>query len=97
MVKSIKQWVSCNETIDETNQVAAALAAAANNAFVLNVDCPVRFHTGAAANQSISVPDGVTLQFTGSGEFLTGDGGPPALSVDHLELVTFIDYNQSYV
>jgi hypothetical protein len=64
---------------------------------VLQVDCPVRFHTGAAASQSVNVPDGVTLQFTGTGEFLTGDGGPPALAVDNVQLVTFIDYNQTYL
>jgi hypothetical protein len=71
--------------------------AAAGDAFVLQVDCPVRFHTGAAASGSINVPDGVTIRFTGSGEFLTGNGGPPALAIDHVQLVTLIDYNQSYL
>jgi hypothetical protein len=90
--------VSCSEAIDETNQLAAAIVAAAGDAFVLQVDCPVRFHTGAAASGSINVPDGVTIRFAGSGEFLTGNGsGPPALAVEHLQLVTFIDYNQSYL
>jgi hypothetical protein len=96
-VKSIKQWVSCSETIDETNQLAAAITAAANGAFVLQVDCPVRLHTGTAASNSVNVPDGVTVKFTGSGEFLSGYGGPPALAVDHPQLVTFVDYNQSYL
>lgn len=97
VVKSIKQWVTCSETIDESNQLAAAIEAAGNNAFELLVDCPVRFHTGTANASSITVPDGVTIQFTGAGEFLTVGGGPPALAIAHPQKVTFIDYNQTYL
>jgi len=57
----------------------------------------VRLHTGAAASHSINVPDGVTMKFTGSGELLIGYGGPAALSVDNVQLVTFIDYNQTFL
>lgn len=95
--KSIRQWVSCSETIDESNQLASALTAAANNAFVLSVDCPVRFHTGSAASRSITVPDGVTVKFSGSGEFLTVSNGPSALKITHPNKVTFINYNQTYL
>jgi hypothetical protein len=95
--KSIRAWVSCNDTIDESVQLEQALLSAANNSFTLIVDCPVRFHTGTASTRSIAVPDGVTLSFQGAGEFLTVSNGPPALTVAHPSEVTFIDWNLTYL
>ena len=97
VTKSIRAWVSCSETIDESGQLDQALLSAANNAFTLVIDCPVRFHTGAAAAHSIAVPDGVTLSFQGAGELLTVSNGPPALTVAHPSEVTFIDWNLTYL
>ncbi len=91
--KSIRGWVSCNESIDESTQLEVAIAAAANNAFILLIDCPVRFHTGAASTRSIPVPDGVTISFSGAGEFLIADSGPAALMVANPARVTFLDWN----
>jgi hypothetical protein len=97
VTKSIRGWVSCDESIDESAQLDQALLSAANNAFTLIVDCPVRFHTGTAATRSIAVPDGVTISFQGAGEFLTVSNGPPALTVAHPSEVTFIDWNLVYL
>jgi hypothetical protein len=91
--KSISAWVTCDPKIDESTQLEVAIAAASNNAFDLVIDCPVRFHTGTAWNSSIPVPDGVTISFSGAGEFLIVDGGPPALAVAHPALVSFFDWN----
>jgi hypothetical protein len=95
--KSIRGWVSCSETMDESGQLEQALLSAANNAFTLIVDCPVRFHTGTAALHSIAVPDGVTIAFQGAGEFLTVSNGPPALTIAHPTQVTFLDWNLIYL
>ena len=95
--KSIKEWVSCSETIDESAQLASALQAAANNAFTLVVDCPVRLHTGTASKSSIAVPDGVTIEFEGAGEFLAASDGPPALTVANPSEVTFINWNYTFL
>jgi hypothetical protein len=97
VTKSIRGWVSCSETLDESGQLEQALFSAANNAFTLVVDCPVRFHTGTASLRSIAVPDGVTIAFQGAGEFLTVSNGPPALTVAHPSQVTFIDWNLTYL
>jgi hypothetical protein len=97
VTKSIRAWVSCSETIDESLQLEQALLSAANNAFTLLVDCPVRFHTGAASLKSIAVPDGVTISFAGAGEFLIVSNGPPALTVAHPAEVTFHDWNLTYL
>jgi hypothetical protein len=85
--------VTCDASIDESTQLEVAIDAAANNAFILLIDCPVRFHTGSASTRSIPIPDGVTISFSGAGEFLIVDGGPPALTVAHPALVSFFDWN----
>jgi len=97
VTKSIREWVTCNANIDESFQLEQALLSAANNAFTLVVDCPVRFHTGTASLRSIAVPDGVTISFQGAGEFLTVSNGPPALSIAHPSEVTFLDWNLTYL
>ena len=97
VTKSIRGWVSCSETIDESAQLEQALLSAANNAFTLIIDCPVRFHSGTASLHSIAVPDGVTLSFQGAGEFLMVNSGPPALTVAHPSEVTFLDWNLIYL
>jgi len=97
VTKSIRQWVSCDETIDESSQVEQALLLAANHAFTLIIDCPVRLHTGTASERSIAVPDGVTIAFQGAGEFLAVGNGPPALTVAHPSEVTFLDWNYTYL
>jgi hypothetical protein len=93
VTKSISQWVTCNPKIDESTQLEVAIDAAANNAFTLLIDCPVRFHTGTAALSSIPIPDGVTISFSGAGEFLIADTALPALTVAHPASVSFFDWN----
>jgi hypothetical protein len=97
ITKSIRGWVSCNESIDESSQLEQALNSAANNAFTLVVDCPVRFHTGTEEQRSIAVPDGVTVSFEGAGEFLIVSNGPPALTVAHPSQVSFFNWNVTYL
>lgn len=96
-VKSIKQWVSCSESIDESNQLASALSAAAGGSFVLQIDCPVRFHTGTANGRTINVGDGTVIKFVGAGELLTVGGGATALNIAHPKTVTLTDWNVTYL
>jgi hypothetical protein len=96
VTKSIRGWVSCDDTIDESAQLEQAIVSAANDAFTLIVDCPVRFHTGTASTRSIPIPDGVTMSFQGAGELLTVSNGPPALTIANPSQVTFIDWNLTY-
>ena len=95
--KSIRDFVSCDEEVDESAQLEQALLSAANNAFTLVIDCPVRFHTGTEARRSIAVPEGVTLSFQGAGEFLVADNGVPALTIADPEQkpsdANFLDWN----
>lgn len=87
--KLISQWVGCNESVDETPQLKAALAAAANNAFTLIINCPVRVHTGFYGGTPIAIPNGVTLSFQGSGEILTAG---TAFTIADLSEVTLVDW-----
>jgi hypothetical protein len=98
VTKSIRGWgVSCSDLIDDSSQLEQAINSAANNAFTLVIDCPVRFHTGTEAARSIAVPDGVTILFEGAGEFLVVSGGPPALTVAHRSQVSFFHWNLTYL
>jgi hypothetical protein len=97
VTKSIRQWVSCSESIDESAQLEAALNSAANHAFTLIIDCPVRFHSTSATLRSIAVPDGVTISFQGTGEFLVVSSGPPALTVAHPAEASFVDWNLTFL
>jgi Calx-beta domain len=91
--KSIRQWVSCSDDIDESAQLQAALTAAANNAFTLVIDCAVRLHTGSAASHSIPILSGTTVQFESGGEFLIGANSIPALTIANLSEVTLLNWN----
>ena len=97
VTKSIRRWVSCNDQVDESDQLEQALSAAAYDAFTLLIDCPVRFHTGPASLASIPVPDGVTVAFADAGEFLIGIDGPPALTVSNPAQVHFINWTVTYL
>jgi len=98
VTKSIRGWgVSCSDLIDDSGQLEQAINSAANNAFTLVIDCPVRFHTGTEALRSIAVPDGVTILFQGAGEFLVVSNGPPALTVAHRSQVSFVNWNLTYL
>jgi len=95
--KSIKEWVTCDGSLDETEAVARAFEAAGNDAFTLVVDCPVRLHTGTEVSTSVSINDGTTVKFTGTGEFRVDDVFPPAFEVPHPKDVTLVDWNVKYV
>jgi hypothetical protein len=98
LTKSIRQFgVSCSDLIDNSDQLTQAINSAANHAFTLVIDCPVRFHTGTDALTSIAVPDGVTISFEGGGEFLVVSSGPPALTVAHRSQVSFFHWNLTYL
>jgi hypothetical protein len=98
VVKSIKEWgVVCDDTTDQSSQLADALTAAGGGAFTLQIDCPVRFHTGTNIHNTINVPDGVTVQFIGAGELLTVSGGATALNMPHATAVTLSNWSLTYL
>jgi hypothetical protein len=95
--KSIREWVTCDGSLDDTEAVARAFEAASNDAFTLVVDCPVRLHTGTEVGTSVLVGDGTTVKFTGTGEFMVDNVFPPAFEIPHPNQVSLIDWNVKYV
>jgi len=95
--KSISEWVACDGLSDDTAAVALAFEAARNNAFTLVVDCPVRLHTGSEISTSITIEDGTTVKFTGTGEFRVDNASPPAFEVPNPQAVSLVDWSVKYV
>ena len=91
--RSIKEWVSCSGTTDESDGAIKAFAAAANDAFTLIVDCPVRLHSGLAIDRAIFIDNHTTVKFTGSGQFIVDNLFHPAFVLANSTNVTLLDWN----
>jgi len=79
--RSIRDWVSCSTTSDESAGTIEAFAAARNNAFTLIVDCAVRLHSGLAIDREIFVDNGTSVTFMGSGKFVVDNMFHPAFVI----------------
>jgi hypothetical protein len=96
-MRSVHQWTSCDGASDDTAGLGKALAAAANHAFTLVIDCPVRFHTGSEIHTTLTVADGTTVVFKGDGILEMQNTGPTPLSIAHPDLVSLVDWNVNYL
>lgn len=79
--KSIKSYVSCSGTGDDTSGAIKAFAAAKNSAFILVVDCPVRLHSGIAVDRGIFIDSGTSVEFSGNGQFIVDNLFHPAFVI----------------
>jgi hypothetical protein len=96
--KSISNWVStCDPSVDQRDNVAKAFAAAANNAFVLVVDCPVFIHVGEDIGKPIFVDSGVQVKMTGKGKFIVDNVFVPTFVIANSNDVTFADWRVQYI
>jgi hypothetical protein len=94
--KSIDNWVSCKGTTDDTAGVAKALAAAANGAFTLSVDCPVNIKIGTDIARPLFIDSGTTVQFTGAGKFIVDNIQIPAFVIADSSQITLTNWNVEY-
>jgi hypothetical protein len=95
--KSIKQWTVCDGVTDDSAGAAKAFAAAANNAFTLVVDCPVRLHIASDIAKPIFIDDDTTVEFSGSGSFIVDNVLQPAFVIADSSNVTLTSWNVEYV
>jgi hypothetical protein len=91
--KSIRSFVSCNGTSDDTSGTMKAFAAAAKAAFTLVVDCPVRLKSGIAADRGIFIDNGTTVEFTGAGQFIVDNVFHPAFVIADSHNINLVDWN----
>ena len=94
--KSISAWVACDGTTDDQAGVVKAFAAAKNEAFTLEVDCPVRIHIGSDISRSIFIDSGTTVEFSGSGKFTVDNVLEPAFVIANSNNITLTDWNLVY-
>ncbi len=66
--ESISRWARCEWVVtDDIAGVTQAFAAAKNNAFILEVDCPVYMHVGMDIMRPIFIENGTHVDFTSAG------------------------------
>jgi hypothetical protein len=94
--KSISGWVSCNGTVDESQGVARAFAAARHSAFTLVVDCPVLIQTKMDIERIIFIDNGTTVEFTGTGKFIVENVFLPAFVIANSSDIKLINWNVEY-
>jgi hypothetical protein len=91
--KSIREWVSCTGTSDDTSGAIKAFAAAKSNAFTLVVDCPVFLHSGLAIDRGIFIDSNTTVTFSGAGKFIVDNMFHPAFVIANSSNITLTDWN----
>jgi hypothetical protein len=91
--RSIREWVSCSTTADESSGAIEAFAAARHNAFTLVVDCAVRLHSGLAIDRAIFIDNGTTVQFTPAGKFIVDNMFHPAFVIANSSDIVLTDWN----
>ncbi len=91
--RSIREWVSCSTTADESSGAIEAFAAARHNAFTLVVDCTVRLHSGLAIDRAIFIDNGTTVQFTPAGKFIVDNMFHPAFVIANSSDIVLTDWN----
>ena len=94
--KSIRNWVSCSGTSDDTAGAAKAIAAARRGAFTLVVDCPVNIKIGMDIARPIFIEDGTAIEFTGSGKFKVDNTFIPAFVIADSSNITLTNWNVEY-
>ena len=91
--RSIREWVTCGGTTDQTTGTLAAFAAARNQAFVLVVDCAIHLHSGLAVDRGIFIDNGTTVQFTAAGKFFVDNMFHPAFVIANSTNISLLDWN----
>jgi hypothetical protein len=91
--RSIRDWVSCSTTADQTSGAIEAFAAARNGAFTLVVDCAVLLHSGTAIDRGIFIDNGTTVQFTAAGKFIIDNLFHPAFVLANSNNITLTNWN----
>lgn len=95
--KTLKDFgATCDGTTDDNLAVAAALHAAAGDAFTLLVDCPAFIHIGSDIAKTVFIESGTTVVFSGDGKFIADNVYMPAFAILHQHNITFTNMRLEY-
>jgi len=95
--KSIRNWVTCDGVTDDSLGVAQAFDAAKNNAFILEVDCPVFMHVGMDTTRTVFIDNGTQVDFSAAGLIILDNILVPSFVIADTNNVTLTNWNVKYV
>jgi hypothetical protein len=95
--RSVREWAHCDGVADDQPGLARAVAAAAHNAFVLKIDCPVFVHTGMDVARAIFIDSGVQVDFAPGGLFVLDDVFTPAFVIANSSDIVLRGWRVKYV
>ncbi len=95
-VKSVKSFVTCDGNTDDSIRLAQAFTAARNNAFKLQIDCPVRLRIGSNGAHTIFIDNGTTVIFSGAGKLIVDNVGVPAFVIANTNNVSLENWIVQY-
>ncbi len=96
-IRHIKEWVHCDGKADDWAGVVQAFDAAKNNAFSLQVDCPVFIHVGMDIARPIFVDNGTYVIFTDGGQFIVDNALVPSFVITDSTNIVFANWKVKYV
>jgi hypothetical protein len=94
--KSISRWTRCDGVTDDIAGVTQAFAAAKNNAFILEVDCPVYMHVGMDIMRPIFIENGTHVDFTSTGLLIVDNTLIPSFVIADTYDVALTNWNLEY-
>jgi hypothetical protein len=95
--RSVREWAHCDGVTDDQPGLARAIAAAAHNAFVLKIDCPVFVHTGMDVGRAIFFDNGVHVEFANGGLIVLDNVFTPAFVIANSSDITLRGWRVKYV
>jgi len=82
---------------DDSEGVAEAFAATKNNAFILEVDCPVYMHVGLDVTRTVWVDHGTHVDFSPAGLLIVDNVLIPSFVIADTHDVRLTNWNMKYV
>jgi len=95
--QSIRNWTTCDGVTDDNAGVAQAFSAAKNNAFILEIDCPVYMHVGNDPTRPIFIDNGTQVDFSPAGFLILDNSTVPSFVMADTENVRLTNWNVKYI
>jgi hypothetical protein len=94
--RSIRDFTPCDGRADDTVGTQAAFQAAAHNAFIIVVDCPLTLRIGDDIARPIFVESGTRVIFNDNGQLFVNNSGIPAFVIANTYDVHFLGWRILY-
>jgi hypothetical protein len=95
--ESIRNWATCDGVTDDNAAIAEAFNAAKNNAFILEIDCPLYMHVGADPTRPIFIDNGTQVDFSPDGLLILDGTLLPSFVLADTQNVRLTNWNVKYI